>query len=133
MAAAQSVKPPPTAMAASISPSAIVEQAPYSPTWGMPVFLRQKEELMHWFSRSPENTMPSRAGSRSAFFSSSFRVSRCMVCSACSKVFSPQKLSGQVMSKLFPRGPSVSFFPAALAQAVITGGFPKRKLCRPIF
>ena len=56
MATASSVNPPPTAMDASSRLSAMVEQAPYSPRWGIPVFRRVKEEPMHWFRRSPEKT-----------------------------------------------------------------------------
>ena len=33
--------------------SAMVEQAPYSPRWGMPVFRRLKDEPIHWLRRSP--------------------------------------------------------------------------------
>lgn len=47
MATAWSAKPPETAIEAKSRDSPMVEQAPYSPSAGSPVFRREKLELMH--------------------------------------------------------------------------------------
>ena len=52
MATALSVKPPATAMEAINRLSAMVEQAPYRPIWGIPVFRENpKGALLHVFFR----------------------------------------------------------------------------------
>ena len=90
MATTVSANPPPTVMAASSRLSAMVEQAPYSPKWGTPVFRRVKEEPIHWFSRSPEKTT-SKSDMVIPAFSASFRRASCCICfSACSQVFCPK-------------------------------------------
>ena len=74
MATTLSEKPPPTAMEAIRRLSAMVEQAPYSPRCGIPVFRKEKEEPIHWFSRSPEKTRPTSEGSIPALVMSFFRT-----------------------------------------------------------
>ena len=90
MATAFLAKPPPTVMAARRRLSDMVEQAPYSPRWGMPVFRREKEEPIHWFSKSPENTRLKSREEMPAFFARVSRASCCIRFSACSQVFCPQ-------------------------------------------
>ena len=90
MATALSAKPPPTAMEDSSRLSAMVEQAPYSPRWGIPRLRRVKDEPMHWFRRSPEKTRSKSSSFMFAFSASFPRASFCICFSPCSHVFCPK-------------------------------------------
>ena len=90
MATARSAKPPETAMDANSRDSAMVEQAPYNPRAGSPVFRREKLELIHWFSRSPEKTRSTSFCFFPAFCSKVSSAISCMWHSAFSQVFSPK-------------------------------------------
>ena len=56
-----------------------------------------------------------------------------MADSDCSQVLAPKVSSSQVWSKWRPRGPWLSFLPAAEPWPMITGGDPGWKVCRPSF
>ena len=95
------------------------------------MFRREKEEPIHWFNRSPENTRSISQGWSAAFSARVLRHSSCIFFSACSQVFCPSRVSVNTLSKLVRRGPSDSFFPAMLAQVAITGLVVNKKLLFP--
>ena len=87
---ARSPKPPSRAIAARISPSPKVEQAPYRPKKGTSCPRAAKEELTHWLSRSPANSQSSFCTGQPHFSAALDSALCCMARSARSQVGSPK-------------------------------------------
>ena len=96
MAQAVGSNAPSTRQAASSSPSAIVEQAPYRPKKGTLLGRRAKVVLMHWLSRSPPKMQPSWAAVKLPLAKTRSRAMEVMRLSAFSQLCSPKVLSSLI-------------------------------------